>query len=877
MKALALCLLAFFLAAPLLAQNWLPASPPTAVRQAVACSDTVWAIDTARAVLRLTRGQWASLPQAQALALAVGLQHQVAWISPQGKLLQWEGGRTAGLPALAGASRLAFQGNALWALAQGQAYRLEGAKWVADACFAGRKLADLSAGAQAGALAAVEQGTGQLLRCQGGKTEALGLAAAGMAVATADTLWAIAPDGQLRRYAGRWEMGPASFRIKSLTASRGGLWAVDADGMLLRKARESADWIPLLPTRQADNKAGKGGQGTAEQASAGKDTDTADPNAPDREGNTPLMRALRDGRQEEALRLIGQSSDFRTKNKQGNNALMLAAMHGQEEAAQRLLDRGAPLNETNEEKKSALSLAVEGGRAALARRLLEKGADPNAGNPLLAAAERRDLPMIDLLLSKRAKPDAALEAAALRNDREVFARLLGQEGKLPGNRPLELAIEQGHADIALLCLQRGGNANRGLEWALAKKQRPIALLCLEQGAKAEPAVAYAVAQRDADLFERCLAQFGAPAQPALQQALEAKLFDYAQVALGKGADPTKAAEAMADDQHLEALRFLLDQKALPDRVLAKAVERNQLEAAKLAVERGAQAGSGAVEEAVKHQNLALAALLLEHGGTPADGALMLAIKTGQASMVALLLDKGADAAPGRFIREASERGQADVVRLLLDKGAKPDEGMRAAVQYNHTRVAELLLVAGASALDPYYMERATEVGNRELVQMLVDKGANPNIGLSTTIKQGNAGLLDVLLAAGADVRQETWLALAVEAGHAEVVRRLLLAKSPASYVSPSGQTLLHLACVQGGEATVRLLLEHGLSVEAEDQGGNTPLHWAVQNKNSLALAEALVRAGADVNARNREGKLVYQLAKGSKLKKYLKSHGASKK
>jgi ankyrin repeat protein len=43
----------------------------------------------------------------------------------------------------------------------------------------------------------------------------------------------------------------------------------------------------------------------------------------------------------------------------------------------------------------------------------------------------------------------------------------------------------------------------------------------------------------------------------------------------------------------------------------------------------------------------------------------------------------------------------------------------------------------------------------------------------------------------------------------------------------------------------RLLIEHGADIEAKDnEGGNTPLHWAV-DKNSLDVARLLIDSGAN--------------------------------
>ncbi|MGC8638706.1 MAG: ankyrin repeat domain-containing protein [Isosphaeraceae bacterium] len=58
---------------------------------------------------------------------------------------------------------------------------------------------------------------------------------------------------------------------------------------------------------------------------------------------------------------------------------------------------------------------------------------------------------------------------------------------------------------------------------------------------------------------------------------------------------------------------------------------------------------------------------------------------------------------------------------------------------------------------------------------------------------------------------------------------------------------LHLAAQDGDLAQVKRLIAEGLDVNAFDELGNTPLHWAAM-KEHLEVAAFLIEAGADVNA-----------------------------
>ncbi|XP_046559177.1 ankyrin repeat domain-containing protein 46-like [Haliotis rubra] len=65
----------------------------------------------------------------------------------------------------------------------------------------------------------------------------------------------------------------------------------------------------------------------------------------------------------------------------------------------------------------------------------------------------------------------------------------------------------------------------------------------------------------------------------------------------------------------------------------------------------------------------------------------------------------------------------------------------------------------------------------------------------------------------------------------------------------NGRTVLHLAACRGHTAILRLLINSGCDINAEDRQGNTPLHWC----GHIDTLETLVEMGANVNARNKMG------------------------
>lgn len=130
----------------------------------------------------------------------------------------------------------------------------------------------------------------------------------------------------------------------------------------------------------------------------------------------------------------------------------------------------------------------------------------------------------------------------------------------------------------------------------------------------------------------------------------------------------------------------------------------------------------------------------------------------------------------------------------------------------------------------------------------------------------------------------TPLMLASQGGYLSTVALLLSHGANAKARSDDGWTTLHYASSSGGRIrsptkakkhadVIRLLIDAGADINAKennpenmyltddgDFGGRTALHLASENKHSTGDVEVLLRAGADVNARNVYGRTPLHLA-----------------
>jgi len=73
----------------------------------------------------------------------------------------------------------------------------------------------------------------------------------------------------------------------------------------------------------------------------------------------------------------------------------------------------------------------------------------------------------------------------------------------------------------------------------------------------------------------------------------------------------------------------------------------------------------------------------------------------------------------------------------------------------------------------------------------------------------------------------------------------------------SDSTLLHHAAGFGNIETIRLLLDHGVDVNAKNRLEGTPLHWAVRSDEKTGL---LLEHGAQINSKTQDGSTPLYLA-----------------
>ena len=164
--------------------------------------------------------------------------------------------------------------------------------------------------------------------------------------------------------------------------------------------------------------------------------------------------------------------------------------------------------------------------------------------------------------------------------------------------------------------------------------------------------------------------------------------------------------------------------------------------------------------------------------------------------------------------------------------------------------------------------RAVDVaGVRALLADAVDANARQPDGataLHWAMHRESVEIADLLLRAGADVDAAndlgvTPLLMASARGHGALVERLLAAGADPNGALASGETALMAAARAGSLEAANALLDTGARVNAiEFTRGQSALMWAVANRRP-AITRALLAHGADIHARTRTRRRVYNM------------------
>jgi len=186
----------------------------------------------------------------------------------------------------------------------------------------------------------------------------------------------------------------------------------------------------------------------------------ADVKAPNRYGVTPLTLACTNGDAAMVDLLLKSGADPNTTLPEGETVLMTASRTGRLDVVKMLLARGADVNKhENFRGQTALMWAAAEGHLAVVERLIEQGADRRARSktgftPFLFAVREGRIEVARALIKAGADVEETLPPRVRR--KTGANELSGPEGD---SKALDLAVSNGHFELAAMLLDAGANAN----------------------------------------------------------------------------------------------------------------------------------------------------------------------------------------------------------------------------------------------------------------------------------------------------------------------------------------------------------------------------------------------------------------------------------
>lgn len=507
------------------------------------------------------------------------------------------------------------------------------------------------------------------------------------------------------------------------------------------------------------------------------------------------------------------------------DALIDSARNDDPAAVAALLSKGADVNAREGDGSTALAWAVARSNVVIAELLLKAGANPDLTNelgfgPLSLAITNGSAAIVRMLLEKGANPNVAREN---------------------GETPLMTAARLGQVEVVKLLLDRKANVNvrdkkfgqTPLMWAAG---RPEAV--------------------------RLLVNHGADIR-ATTSTWDIKYTIYAPttVTLGRTGIPWNTdGDYTSKKGGLNAPFF--------------AVQKNDLESARILVDAGLDVGSAAADGTTPllaalykwdppngvfvpgkgapavagtsqkfGPDMAMARFLLERGAsvkvadatgyTPLHGAALAVAKAARSgsgrrrgaygnSAAALALGADDNAASGRALEESLE-----MVGRLLAAGADPN---RQTVYPTAGPAGDVRINPAPPGSSPMHI--AASSNSVALVKMLADRGGNPNLfrkdghtPLTVAILAGNLPVIKEMVARGGDLAARYSPADKIP----DPVESITLPRRD--------QTVMHFAALEGSVAVLEYLHSAGVPLDLKNSMGETPLDVADKRERYQEAAQ----------------------------------------
>lgn len=482
-----------------------------------------------------------------------------------------------------------------------------------------------------------------------------------------------------------------------------------------------------------------------------------------------------------------------------------AAMRGDAAAVGRLLAERADVNAAQADGATALHWAVYRNDLDLVRSLVAAGADVTVVNssgvaPLLLAAETGNTGIVRALLDAGAPLDATLRGG------ETALMMATRTGSVP---TIELLLERGAAVDAREHL-RGTTA---LMWAAAYSHTEAARTLLAHGADVAAHSAATARGRRPYLA------------PSGRERIE-------QVARGVDVSGTARPPPppVTDDPNVETRPPAVnDWGGLTP--LAFATRQGDAATAQLLLDAGAdinqttEFGWTPLLIATQNRSYELGRLFLERGADP-----NVANKGGWNPLYIATDNRNIEG--GDYPTRKPDMDHLAFIELLLAHGADPNQRMRSSTETRTVFTHQWLFEEGAT---PFL--RAAQSGDLTLMRLLLEHGADPAIATED-------GVTPLMVASGIGWVEGVTYEWSPEQTLAAVELLLELGADVNAQDTGEGRTALMGAAHKGRTDVIRVLVEHGATLDARDVGSRDSIYaLAGVRWQAIDYADGLVRVG----------------------------------
>ncbi|KAF5281783.1 hypothetical protein FQR65_LT14530 [Abscondita terminalis] len=563
-------------------------------------------------------------------------------------------------------------------------------------------------------------------------------------------------------------------------------------------------------------------------------------NVPNKNGETPLLVALREHRWVIAELLLSRGADVNTiGNEYGRTCLHYVADSAEDKLMTLLIERGCDVNAQQYNGYTALMDAIRSGMYAMVKILLDNGADPNIADDYYgmtafhwAASSNRKI-MLDVIakvedLDKRSKDDETALYLSIQSHYDL-ARIILEHGATDftgkdGNTCLHYVAENGVVDLTKLLVDKmikvdcvNDEGNTPLMLAIKHEQKEVVQLLLERGADVR------LLNNDGN---SCIHLASSTSE---QLAL---IVDKGDVNGKNNSGQTPLLIAISGG-HTENVTILLEKGA---NVFAEDIGGNTC------LHLAAACG----DDDALMQTLLTKGLDVNKKNNDGDSCLQVAIENSSTKVVKMLLGMGGDpttvSSSGRTsLLCAIENGDEELWTQLLSQNVDVN------VQTN-------------SQVTPLFA--AIEMGRADLAKQIIAMGCDVNVRKRSGSYLHSAAELQVdvigeLFAAGLDVDQQnndgyTPLSVALKFKNVDAAIALLDLGADPNLNNNDGIPCLHHAVAFHREDIVLRLLGEGLSINVRSSCGNTPLLYALQHQR-LDNAKLLLAHGAAIDVLNNKG------------------------